>query len=412
MPVGQDNNKDGAGDGIFIVPRADFLVKKKEKGVEIPMYQPYRGQRNQHQKLLRNIVIITLCMFIAACAIFLLFFQDAFQEWKEEYAQNHPQQTEPSAVAVPDSQETTQTDKNPAESVPQEVAATPTKTLELPVDKLGDATYLQQVIALQEQGSINAASVLLKDEEGNLWYPSEIAEIQKTAVMSTSKTEVLSALQILKAAGLHMTAVLYAYQDNLYPRQNPAALLKNTSNSAWIYNTKRCMDPASDASVQYLTKLVQECERLGFDEVILNSFGWPTQGNVQRIAYGTNADLTVRSQTLVQQLQALKAAAPTIEISVCLEEPLAENGQSVSGQNVSMLYPEAAAIYLPMQTQTIANGDSLRTLLGVQIGGETEKFVPIFTSASVAPTIFSGNQSIYFDTTETKGVLDDYLTTP
>ncbi len=395
-----------------MVPRADFLAKKKEKGVEIPMYQPYRGQHNQHQKLLKNIVIITLCMFIAACAIFLLFFQDAFREWKEEYTQNHPQQTEPSAVSAPDAQEPTQTDPTPVENTPQQTAAAPTKTLELPVDKLGDATYLQQVIALYEQGSIRAASVLLKDAEGNLWYPSGIAELQNTAVMSTSKTDVLSGLQILKAAGLHMTAVLYAYEDNLYPRQNTAALLKNTSNNPWIYNTKRCMDPASDASLQYITQLVQECESLGFDEVILKSFGWPTEGNVQRIAYGTNADLTARAQTLLQQLQALQSAAPKLQISIYLEEPLAENGQSISGQNLSLLYPVAAQIYLPMETQTVANGDSLRTLLGVQVGGETEKFVPIFTSASVAPMVLNGTQSIYFDTAETNGVLDAYLTTP
>lgn len=378
------------------------------------MYQPYRGQRSQRQKLIRNFIIVLLCLFIATCAIFLLFFQDEYRQWREAYLESHAQKIEQKV------EEPTNTPADSAEPMEPEPAPQPTKsdensttivqkTIQIPTAKIADTVYLQQVITMHQQGKVNAVSILMKEEEGTLTYASTLQELQGTAIVAGEKVDIATAVSTLKAAGMHTSAILHADKDNLYSRKDPATLLTKTNGDAWIRDTKRCMDPSKNATTEYLIKLIQECGTIGFDEVILYDFGWPDGGSTQKIEYGDNQDLTVRANTLAKRLETIAKTVASLEVSVCLQDTQAQKGVGITGQSLAKLYPLAAHIYIPMELQTETSGDSLRTNLAAQTGGSTEKIIPMFTSQEVASSLFSGNAAMYFDPSETKGALDNYI---
>lgn len=367
------------------------------------MYHPYRGQRSQRNKMIRNAVIVLLCLFIVACAVFLLFFQDGFRQWREEYMQSHPkkeqttqQESVPEEENTPTEENTENTDSSAQQDTaqPQQTAQS-LKTLEIPKNKLGDEAYLQQVVAMQQQGKINAVAILMKEEEGTLTYPSALEELQGSAILANTSSNVQTALSTLKAAGLHTTAIVNAYKDNLYPRQNANALLKNNSGKPWIRETKRCMDPTAEASVTYLTNLIKECGTLGFDEVVLYQYGWPDGGATSKINYGENTDLTARAATLSAQLQSIVQNTAPVQVSVCLQDEEAQTGIGITGQSLARMYPYAAHLYIPMTEQTAVNAEAM-SALAAQTGGDTAKLIPMYTNSELASDLFSGTAAMYF----------------
>lgn len=390
------------------------------------MYRPYRGQRALRRRRILYFILILFALFILAGAVFLLFFQDHSDNgihvnfpWRKPAVSAQTDKQTPADPASTDTvtQGSADGQENavvPAEQSPAVTVSPTPKLLEIPADKLGDAAYLAQVQALHEQGAINGAAIVVKDENGALIWKSSFAGVQGTAIESKATDALAQAVQTLQADGLSVTAVLYAYEDNLYAGQNNAAALRNSSTKkTWhMSDGSPWLDPSSETANAYLTALVQELRDMGCNEVVLRGFGWPAEGTgrLSRIAYGDYKDAQARSAKLAETLKTLKAAAGTMEVSVCIDDPAAESGiNKGSGQDLGALSSEAARIYVPMVVQTATSGDSIRTIVGRVSGADVSKLVPIYTSSKLAKTLLSGNGAMYFSPSETNGDLSTYL---
>lgn len=393
------------------------------------MYRPYRGQRAQRRRRILNLILVLLALLVIGGAVFLLFFQERMVYSSDgvrfELPWSKPAATQDQAPETP-SEDAAQpeggagqadgavTPDTAAQEPALAVSATP-RLLEIPADKLGDAAYLAQVQALHAQGAINGAAIVVKDPAGALVWKSAFPGVQDTSVVSGADDALPAAVKTLQADGLSVTAVLYAYEDDLYAAQDASAALKRvgTSGNAWrTPEGARRLDPASDAANAYLTALVQELSEMGFNEVVLRGFGWPAEGTgrLDRVSYVGYKDAAARSARLVETLGAWKTAAGEMEVSVCVDDPAAENGVNEgSGQDLGALAQAAARIYVPMVVQTATSGDSIRTIVGRVPGTDVSRLVPIYSSKELAEDLFADSHAMYFSPSETGGDLSAYL---
>ena len=369
------------------------------------MYQPYRGARARRRRMIRNILITVLCLFIVLCLAFLLFFQNKdsvqFLGMTITFPWGHtdgggPQQGEQDMnFEILDGENGNATEDG--EPAPPAPAAETPQLLELPAGKETDAAYGAAVVSALTRQGMTGAAITVKDAEGALLPADEALSAQLAA---------------LHAQNLTASAIVYAYPDNAYAKQTAAAALQNVDHKAWrMPDGARWLDPASEEAMGYLTSVVQRCKDAGFDEVILRGFGYPTEGNVARIVYGdaykTGAQ---RADLLAQRLTALREAAAPMKLSVVLDDATVQGGLNErSGQDVAKLYAAADRAYVPMSVQTDTSGDSIRQIVGALTGGDTAKLVPMYTSASLLPTLLAADSPVYFIPSETNGDLTALL---
>lgn len=371
------------------------------------MYKPYRGQRVQRHRHVRNIILILLALFLIAGTVFLLFFQDLI-----DIAGNKIAAIQKPATVQEASGDDTQTESSGGvdAAIPSPVAP---KILEIPADKLADSAYLSQVQSLQKQGAITGAAIVVKNPDGSLLWKPAVTEVQNTAIDKAASDALPAAVKTLTEGGLPVTAVVYAYEDDMYSGLRQDAALMSTTGKHWRSpQGARRLSPASDAANAYLAALLGELRNMGCSEVMLRGYGWPATGNgrLDRVVYGAYSDAAARAKKLTEQLSAFQTVAQKMKLSVCIDDPTAPNGlEQNSGQDLVSLSPIATHLYVPMTVQTETSGSSIRTIIGKLPGAEPSKLVPMYTSAQLAKTLFRGEASLYFAPTETNGDIASYL---
>ena len=123
----------------------------------------------------------------------------------------------------------------------------------------------------------------------------------------------------------YAVARLACFCDNAFAdaQQEQAALCAADGTLYRDGSGRRWLDPTKPETLRYITDLAEECARLGFDEILLDWFLYPTSGD--QTALDLPAD---RTAVLKDFAQALEKQLPegTVLSVVLRETPAADNG--------------------------------------------------------------------------------------
>ena len=175
-------------------------------------------------------------------------------------------------------------------------------------------------------------------ENGSLWWDPEyvlslvsesmMVEVKRPTGGITYGTEVETAPGVVVERGVtreNLTALLrsdhYAVarisclRDTSYAEGRPEAALKATWGDVWYDGDGRAwLDPSNEDAAAYLTAICRECAALGFDELLLDGFCYPTSGDREALALPEELD---RTAALKAFAGALREALPeTVALSV------------------------------------------------------------------------------------------------
>lgn len=168
-------------------------------------------------------------------------------------------------------------------------------------------------------------------ENGSLWWDpayvltlvdeSMVVEVKRASGGITFGTEVETAPGVVVERGVtreNLTTLLqsdrYAvarincFWDTAGAEGRPEMALTAASGKVWYDGSGRAwLDPSNPAALAYLTALCQECAKLGFDEILLDGFCYPTTGdrNALQLAEGLN-----KTAALTDFAAALRKALP------------------------------------------------------------------------------------------------------
>ena len=322
-------------------------------------YRSYRGKGSKKKMVL---AVILLLVILAALAVALM--------------QKHIVYDNAGAprLEVPWQKEKSQETEEPVELdlVIQPVKETedPLRGIALPVGALSTESW-ETIQAGQTQW--NAVAITLKDSAGTVYYdfaaaghnPANVAE--DTAVV----------LGEWLAAEMQTIARISCFRDSRAANADVEGLgLKNTggyifydgSNNQWL-------DPAKPMARQYLCEIAKETAELGFREILLTDVSYPTEGKVDKIAYGEG----FRQEHLQGFLQEMRAALEPYGVRLSVELPadvLLTGGNDLAGLNLEGIAPLADRIYARMLPAEVEVCET-----AVTAACENTEFVPILTAA-------------------------------
>ncbi|MBO4854771.1 MAG: hypothetical protein J5482_06535 [Oscillospiraceae bacterium] len=115
----------------------------------------------------------------------------------------------------------------------------------------------------------------------------------------------------------YAVARIHCFCDTAYARSVPGTALTAADGQLWYDGEGRAwLDPAGAETLAYLTALCQELAELGFDELLLDSFSYPSTGDVSSIDLAADTDQTA---ILADFAAAIRKTIPeTVVLSVAI----------------------------------------------------------------------------------------------
>lgn len=299
-------------------------------------YNSYSGRSHRGKIVL---VVVLVLILLAACSYLLLqpyvVYEDdgsirlelPFLEKKDE------EQKKPELPEV-NEEDIHREEGKPAPAVKPEMKDL--HALELPYDCLNS----DPKALLKDQ---SAVVVNVKHSDGSFTYQSTL---QLPEGVTQGKKENTEHLKTILDSNCYAVAKISALCDNAYTGAVPDAAIRYEGGSVWSdFYDRSWLDPARPESKEYLCAIAKECEAQGFDELLLEHFRYPIEGELQ--GTGVKEDLD-RGKVLAEVVEAMHKAAPSLRISVLLPGSLdSDYAFQASGLPAKVLAESFDRIYVP-----------------------------------------------------------------
>ena len=252
-------------------------------------YGPYRG-RSPFKKFLKILIVILIILIVLGAAS-ALYLQQYLVISNDGVRLELPifQQDEPEPIATPPA----------SASEPPVVVVSPTpapepepealRPVSLPREALYDGTAVSQI----EAAGGDCALFDMKADSGELSYESG-QELAITAKLSADDPALNAAIKGLnETEGLYTVARVSCFKDHNITDYERSLSIFTHSDYRWTDpDGIRWISPTNPDVRDYLTNLCVELAELGFDEILLDNAGYPSEGNLHYIKKGAAYDET------------------------------------------------------------------------------------------------------------------------
>ncbi len=144
----------------------------------------------------------------------------------------------------------------------------------------------------------------VKRTTGGITYATE-AQPPQGVVVETGRP--IDCLKTLLAADRWTVGHIVCFSDNAFSQSRTDCALVRADGGLWYDAAGQAwLDPTDPEVLRYLTALCKECGELGFDEVLLDSFCYPSSGDTAAIA-NDDGD---RAQILTDVAKTLRSSLP------------------------------------------------------------------------------------------------------
>ena len=195
------------------------------------------------------------------------------------------------------------------------------------------------VLAVLENGC-NGAVLTVKDQSGSVYLQTS-GEIQQALASILSATD-------------HAAARIVCFADPQAANGDVEGMgLKNTGGYIFYDgNNRQWLDPGKEGARSYLCGLAVQCAQLGFDEIILTALSYPTEGKLDKIAYGDTPLDENFEGFLTEMTEALAPYEVTLTVEMTAEGIL--NGMEPGGLTLATAAKYADAITAPATETDLA----------------------------------------------------------
>lgn len=342
-------------------------------------YRNYRGRASKGKIFLAFLLVLII---LAALSVLAMQRYIAYDENGTPFFRlpdREPGGAAPAPQPAADPPQSPEPPDTGLEVIVQEPEAPPAmKAFSLPAEPLTLAAW--QAARAAAGDGYNAVAVTLKDAGGAVYYQS--ASAAKKAVKAEEDTA-LALAAITGDESLYTIARFSCLPDSFAPYMNNTPMgLKNKTNghmfhaagSAWL-------DPGREAAREYLCGLAREIAELGFDEILLTDTGYPTQGELSKLNYGSGSSI---EENLCLLWEALVQALEPYDVKLSMELPevvISGNADGTSGLVLARAVGYAERIY------TATEPGRAEILSGMVLRSEavTENLVEDFIPELTAP---------------------------
>ncbi len=343
---------------------------------EYNRYSGYRGRATTTDKLRAIAIVLFVLVLLAIAALlvgqrYIVYTDDGIRLelpfLEREEAARSPEELENLEVVVkPIEPEEEITVEAPAE---EEVLWL--KAVTLPLEAVLDGTAADRA----RQSGANAIVLDMKTDLGQLGYRSQLPLAEQFGV-NHANSEINGKLGELSGGEFYLIARISCFRDHALAEELTYAIETNPGRRWFDLESVRWSSPASSAVQDYLTGIMVELAQLGFDEILLDRWGYPTQadGHLEYIKKGNAYQVGALDQTIKAFLQKSREAladSGTV-LAVQINDEILSGDGLESGQNLELALEEAQRIWMEEAS------DLSRVMLQMEAGdAETpeERFV-------------------------------------
>ncbi len=316
-------------------------------------YQEYRGRGGGRGRMVLLFIIALLAVLLAAGTAFYLLVDIEYTPngmvihwpWAQE-SETPPPPTAPPpelpsvAVEVVEPSPTPEPTPTPT----PEPTYNPIAAVTVTTAQLRDGSAAQAVAA----AGGNALVVEMKGIKGRLAWQSQ-AELAATLWANATDDRTAQAVrELAENTELYLVARVQCFRDPLMASSWVGTLMTRGGNLWHDAQGVGWSSPASRDAVDYLSQLCLELAEMGFDEILLDSAGYPDFGEVNVLATGDNRpeDRTVPVAAFWARLSEELAEKGTA-LSVQATEDALRGDNAFSGATAANLARYAARVWLP-----------------------------------------------------------------
>ena len=186
----------------------------------------------------------------------------------------------------------------------------------------------------------------VKGGTGTFYYQSSMAvegALDDRAVSQASVAELLAGERNWSAV-----AAIHCFRDDYYAMSDMegAGICQSTGYIWFGVNNAHWLEPSKSGTRAYLCAVAAECRTMGFDEVLLRSFGYPTRGNLDKIDYsGMQMSKEESLEVFLRDMRERLGEDVLLSVELTAEDVLAGHN-SVSGVDVARIAPLVDRIYV------------------------------------------------------------------
>ena len=362
-------------------------------------YSSYRGRGPKWKILLSILLVLTIVVAVSVIYMqqYLVYSPDGHRQivlpWQTEGGKEPPPEENPENDPLAGLDVVVQ---EPEPEAPKDTVAFTIPAQPLRQNVWGEISDMS--FSERSSGTYNAVAVRLKTSNGTIYFNSANAVSGAVDIMDDpgedpDETAITLGL-ITSREGVHTIASMACLQDFKAANADVEGRgLKNTggyifydgNNSLWL-------DPAKPGAREYVCALAKEIAEMGFDELLLTDFSYPTEGKINKIAYNTDVPLANNLDLLLRDL---RTALEPYDILLSVEIPeavITQGPDTVAGLDLNRLVNQVDRIY------AVTTADQVETLSGLvsQAAGSegTAEFVPELAENS--PTL-TGSRLILAD---------------
>lgn len=285
-----------------------------------------------------------------------------------------------STPTTPVSDTGSQEDTSEVSSEVEPEATVATHSVYLPASAVQNSNELNTLISQLQALDINNVVLELKDEEGIVYYDSQVEAAQNAGVISSNPVDLASVIQQFHASGITVTAKLHAFQDDpaakylggLSASTDAVVRYKGDTSYVWVdaavnNGGKRWLNPYSDAAQKYITDLSNELVSMGCTNILLDSVQFPSGEALDMTDYGSKQDTMTKQEVLqgfisnLEQDLSSKGAKLIVQVPAmaAIEEQENQYGGNVlalGAQNLALaIFPSELGNSITVGEQTISS---------------------------------------------------------
>jgi len=191
----------------------------------------------------------------------------------------------------------------------------------LDVRQIEDLDRLQDFIDIIKSKGINAVNIDIKKEDGSVPYHinGQVDSVVGTANYIDIPIEDI--INLLHKNELYVSGTIACFKDNLAtaPFKNYSLKDSTVAKMVWQDPDGNCwLNAYSEGAREYIKSIVADSAKLGFDEIILSWFFFPSVANEKSVSYEDNGmtKYAAVKDFVTEQSFALNEIAPRVKLGL------------------------------------------------------------------------------------------------
>lgn len=161
----------------------------------------------------------------------------------------------------------------------------------------------EELMDFMNKSEVNALVMDIKDYSGRIAFATDHPTLVASGASDNRIRDIRALVERLHMQGIYVIGRVSVFQDPYLAAARPDLAVKRESNGA-VWKDRKGMtwvDPASREVWEYTVAIAEEAERLGFDELNFDYIRFPSDGNMNDIAYPFFDKLNISKQENMRQ---------------------------------------------------------------------------------------------------------------